>query len=126
MKKIFPLFVLFGLLVVGSIESQAVSWTHAIKASEYSQAKTEDGKEYLVYTYYDDRFNTKDWFDTWIEVWWEESDGWSDFAPTMDTNLNMFLYDVVYYDGYVSWRAYTADLDLLVGVRLKFFQMKVR
>ena len=125
MKK-YLLVMFFALLVVGMVEAQVESWTHVVQASEYKPAKTEDGQEYLVYTYYDDRFNTKDWFDTWIEVWWEESDGWSDFAPTMDMNLNMFLYDVVYYDGYVSWRAYTADLDLLVGVRLKFFQMKVR
>jgi hypothetical protein len=126
MKKIVLAILFFGLLIVGSVGSQVVSWTHVVEASEYTRAETADGKEYLVYTYYDERFNTTDWFDTWIEDWWEKKGAWSDFAPTMDSNLNMFLYDVVYNDGYVKWYAYTADLNLLVGVKLKFFQMKAR
>ena len=126
MKKVLPLLIFFGLMIVGSVESQLVSWTHVVQASEYSRATTADGKEYLVYTYYDERFNTEDWFDTWIEDWVENSGAWSDFAPTMDSNLNLFLYDVMYNDGYVTWKAYTVDLDLLVGVKLKFFQLKVR
>jgi hypothetical protein len=126
MKKVIPVLILFGLMIVGSVESQVVSWTHVVQASEYDRAKTADGKEYLVYTYYDERFNTEDWFDTWIEDWAEKSGAWSDFSPTMDSNLNLFLYDVMYNDGYVTWKTYTVDLDLLVGVKLKFFQLKVR
>jgi hypothetical protein len=126
MRRMLPALLLFGLLIVGSVESQVVSWTHVVEASEYRQAKTPDGKEYLVYKHYDDRFNTTDWFDTWIEDWVEKTGSWSDFAPTMDNNLNMFLYDVMYNDGYVTWKAYPADLKLIVGVKLKFFQMKVK
>jgi hypothetical protein len=126
MKKIVLAVLFFGLLIVGSIGSQAVSWTHVIQASEYSRAETADGKEYLVYTYYDERFNTTDWFDTWIEDWAEKSGAWSDFAPTLDSNLNLFLYDVMYNDGYVTWKAYTFDLNLLVGVKLKFFHLEVK
>jgi len=126
MKKILPVLVLFGLLVVGAVESQVTSWTHVVKASEYTRATTPDGKEYLVYTYYDERFNTEDWFATWIEDWAHKTGGWSEFEPTMDNNFIMFFYDATYNDGYVTWSAYTADLDLIVGVKLKFFQMKVR
>lgn len=126
MKKTLLAFILFGLLIIGSLESQVVSWTHVVQASEYSQAKTEDGKEFLVYTYHDERFNTKDWFDTWIEDWMEKSGAWSDFAPTLDNNLKLFLYDVMYNDGYVTWKTYTADLHVMVGVKLKFFQLQVR
>ena len=126
MKKIAPVLILFGLLIIGSVESQVVSWTHVVQASEYKRAETEDGKEYLIYTYYDERFNTDDWFDTWIEDWGEQSGAWSDFAPTMDNNLRLFLYDVMYNDGYVSWKTYTFDLDLIVGVKLKLFQLQAR
>jgi hypothetical protein len=126
MKKTLLVLILFGLLIVGSVESQVDSWTHVVKASEYTPAKTPDGKDYLVYTYYDQRFNTTDWFDTWIEDWAGKAGGWSDFAPSMENDLNMFLYDVTYNDGYVTWKTYTADLDLIVGVKLKFFKMKVR
>ena len=126
MKKILPALILFGLLVIGSLGSQALSWTHVVQASEYTRAKTADGKEYLVYTYRDERFNTTDWFDTWIEDWAEKSGAWSDFAPVIDNNLNLFLYDVMYNDGYVTWKTYTTDLDLIVGVKLKFFLLKVR
>ena len=126
MRKMLPTLLLFGMLIVGSVESQVVSWTHVVKASEYTQAKTPDGKEYLVYTYYDQRFNTTDWFDTWIEDWGEKTGSWSDFAPVMDNNLMLFLYDVMYNDGYVTWKTYKADLQLIVGVKLKFFQMKVK
>lgn len=126
MKKILPVLILFGLLVVGAVESQVASWTHEVEASEYTRAQTPDGKEYLVYTYYDERFNTEDWFATWIEDWAHKTGGWSEFEPTMDNNFAIFFYDPTYNDGYVTWSAYTADLDLLVGVKLKFFQMKVR
>lgn len=126
MKKTLIVLILFGLLVVGAVESQVASWIHEVETSEYTRAKTPDGKDYLVYTYYDKRFNTTDWFDTWIEDWVQKSDGWSDFAPSWDSDLKLFLYDVAYNDGYVTWSAYTFDLDLLVGVKLKFFQMKVR
>jgi hypothetical protein len=126
MKKNLLVLILFGLLITGSVESQVVSWTHVVKASEYTRAKTADGKDYLVYTYYDERFNTADWFDTWIEDWMDKSGAWSDFAPTLDNNLHLFLYDVNYNDGYVTWKAYPTDLDVLVGVKLKFFHMKVR
>jgi hypothetical protein len=126
MKKILPALLLFGLLIIGPVESQVTSWTHVVKASEYTQAKTQDGKDYLIYTYRDERFNTTDWFDTWIEDWVEKTGSWSDFAPTRGTNLNMFLYDVMYNDGYVTWKAYTVDLKLIVGVKLKFFQIKVK
>ena len=56
----------------------------------------------------------------------EQSGGWSEFAPTMDKNLKLFLYDVVYNDGYVTWKAYTFDLDLIVGKTLKFYQLKAK
>jgi hypothetical protein len=126
MKKFFAALILFGIMIVGSVESQVVSWTHVVQASEYTQAETADGKEYLIYTYYDDRFSTVDWFDTWIEDWAEQSGAWSDFAPTLDANLNMFLYDVMYNDGYVTWKTYTMDLNIMVGVQLKFFKLEVR
>jgi len=126
MKKMLPLLILFGLLVVGAAESQVTSWTHVVKASEYTRTTKPDGKEYLVYTYYDERFNTEDWFATWIEDWAYKSGGWSEFEPTMDNNFVMYFYDATYNDGYVTWNAYTADLDLIVGVKLKFFHMKVR
>jgi hypothetical protein len=126
MKKIMPVLMLFGLLMVASAESQATSWTHVVEASEYTRAETPDGKEYLVYTYHDERFNTEDWFDTWIEDWAQKSGGWSEFEPSMDNNLRLFLYDVTYNDGYVTWNAYPLDLQLIVGVKLKFFQMEVR
>jgi hypothetical protein len=126
MKKMLPVLILFGLLAVGAVESQVTSWTHVIEASEYTRTESPDGKEYLVYTYYDERFNTRDWFATWIEDWAHKSGGWSEFEPTMDRNFMMYFYDATYNDGYVTWYAYTADLDLLVGVKLKFFQMKVR
>ena len=126
MRKILPALLLFGMLFAGSVGSQVVSWTLVVKAPEYAQAKTPDGKEYLVYTYYDERFNTTDWFDTWIEDWGEKTGSWSDFVPVMDNNLMLFLYDVMYNDGYVTWKTYKADLQLIVGVKLKFFQMKVK
>ena len=126
MKKILPAFILFGLLIIGCVEAQVVSWTHAVQASEYTPAKTADGKDYLVYTHYDERFNTIDWYDTWIEDWMWKSGGWSDFAPANDENLKLFLYDVVYNDGYVTWKTYTGDLDFIVGRKLKFFQLKAK
>ena len=126
MKKILPVLILFGMVIVGAVYSQVTSWTHVVEASEYTRAKTPDGKEYLVYTYRDGRFNTEDWFATWIEDWAHKSGGWSEFEPTMDNSFVMFFYDVTYNDGYVTWNAYTADLKLIVGVKLKFFQMKVK
>jgi hypothetical protein len=126
MKKVFLMIVVFSFLIAGYAESQAITWIHVVGASEYKQAKTMDGKEYLVYTYYDERFNTTDWYDTWIEDWMGQSGGWSDFAPTMDENLQLFLYDVVYNDGYVTWKAYTVDLDIIVGKKLKFYQLKAK
>jgi hypothetical protein len=126
MKKLIPVLILFGVMFIGSVESQVISWTHVVQASEYTRAETTDGKEYLIYTYYDDRFNTDDWFDTWIEDWVEQSGAWSDFAPTMDNNLKMFLYDVMYNDGYVTWKTYTLDLNVMKGVKLKFFKLQVR
>lgn len=126
MKKILPVLILFGLVIVGAAESQVTSWTHVVEASEYTRAQTPSGKEYLVYKYYDERFNTTDWFDTWIEDWAHKTSGWSEFEPTMDNNFNIFFYDATYNDGYVTWKAYTADLKLIVGVKLKFFHMKVR
>lgn len=55
-----------------------------------------------------------------------QSGAWSDFTPKMDDNLNLFLYDVNYNDGYVTWKTYTIDLDLIVGVKLKFFHLKAK
>ena len=49
MRKMLPALLLFGMLIVGTVESQVVSWTHVVKASEYTEAETPDGKEYLVY-----------------------------------------------------------------------------
>jgi hypothetical protein len=126
MKKIIPVVILLGLLIVVSAESQVTSWTHVVEASEYTRARTPEGKEYLIYTYHDERFNTTDWFDTWIEDWMENSGGWSDFAPTMNDDLRLFMYDVTYHDGYVTWKALTLDLQVIVGVKLKFFRMKAR
>ncbi|MBA7548579.1 hypothetical protein ES705_41040 [subsurface metagenome] len=126
MKKILPIIILLSLLIISYAESQVVSWTHVVQSSEYTTAKTGDGQDYLVYTYHDERFNTNDWYDTWIEDWMEQSGGWSEFAPTMDKNLKLFLYDVVYNDGYVTWKAYTFDLDLIVGKTLKFYQLKAK
>ena len=126
MKKILPVLILFGMAILAAAESQVTSWTHVVEASEYTQAATPEGKEYLVYKYYDERFNTADWFATWMEDWAQKSGGWSEFEPTFDGNFNMFLYQATYNDGYVTWYAYTADLDLIVGVKLKFFHMKVR
>ena len=126
MKKIVPLLILFGLMISASVGSQVVSWTHVVRESEYTRAQTADGQEYLVYTYHDDRFNRNDWFDTWVEDWAEQSAAWSDFAPVMDNNLHLFLYDVMYNDGYVTWKTYTFDLNVMVGVKLKFFKLQVR
>ena len=126
MRRMLFTLLVFGLLIVGSLESQVVSWTHVVKVSEYTPAKTPDGKDYLVYKYYDERFNTSDWFDTWIEDWVEKSGSWSDFAPVMDNNLKLLLYDVMYNDGYVTWKTHPADLKLIVGVKLKFFQIRVQ
>lgn len=126
MKKVFLVIVVFSFLIAGYAESQVITWTHVVGASEYKQAKTMDGKEYLVYTYYDERFNTTDWYDTWIGDRMGQSGGWSDFAPTMDENLQLFLYDVVYNDGYVTWKAYPVDLDIIVGKKLKFYQLKAK
>ncbi|KKM22002.1 hypothetical protein LCGC14_1629740 [marine sediment metagenome] len=126
MKKILPVIILLSLLIISYAESQVVSWTHVVQSSEYTTAKTRDGQDYLVYTYHDERFNTTDWYDTWIEDWMEQSGGWSEFAPTMDKNLKLFLYDVVYNDGYVTWKAYTFDLDVIVGKTLKFYQLKAK
>jgi len=125
MKKILPFIILFSLLIISFAESQVVSWTHVVEASEYTVAKTENGQDYLIYTYHDKRFNTTDWYDTWIEDWMEQSGGWSKFAPSMDGNLKIFLYDVVYNNGYVTWKTYTFDLNIIVGKKLKFYQMKV-
>ena len=124
MRRMLPFVILFALLSIGYAESQVVTWTHVAQATEYSRAKTSDGQEYLVYTYLDGRFNRNDWYDTWIEDWMGQSSGWSDFAPTMDGNLELFLYDVVYGDGYVTWKTYPADLQLIVGKTLKFFRLK--
>jgi hypothetical protein len=126
MKRILPFIILFSLLSIGYAESQIVTWTHVVQASEYSPAKTNDGQDYLVYTYYDERFNTNDWYDTWIEDWMGQSGGWSEFEPTMDENLKLFLYDVVYSDGYVTWKTYPADLQVIVGKTLKFYQLKTK
>lgn len=126
MKKILPVIILFSLLIISFAESQVISWTHVVQASEYTPAKTRGGQDYLVYTYHDERFNTTDWYDTWIEDWMGQSGGWSEFAPTMDKNLKLFLYDVVYNDGYVTWKAYTFDLDVIVGKTLKFYQLKAK
>jgi hypothetical protein len=125
MKKAL-LALLLGVLIAGSVQGQMSSWSHVVQSSEYSPAKTQEGKEYLVYTCKDARFNTTDWFDTWIEDWAEKSGAWSDFAPVMDGNLKLFLYDVMYNNGFVTWKTYTADLDLIVGKKLKFFQLKAR
>jgi hypothetical protein len=134
MKKrlvwLLPAMAFLVLLLIGCASTPAtggvelVSWTHTVEASEYTSIQTEDGKEFLIYRYDDERFNTTDWFDTWIVDWMYNSGGWSKFMPVMDGNLNRFLYDVTYNDGYVTWAAYTADLDVIVGQQLRFYWLK--
>lgn len=102
------------------------SWTHAVQAAEYRPAHGADGSEYLIYTYRDSRFSTDDWFDTWIEDWVGQTDGWSRFLPVLDQKTGRLMYDVMYHDGYVTWYAYPADLKAIVGHQLKFFRIRRR
>ncbi len=101
--------------------AQLTSWVHVVQASEYEKAP--DGSGFLVYTYRDPRFNTTDWFDTWIIDWMGKTDGWSRFAPTADQKSGRLLYDVTYHDGYVTWFTYEADLQFVVGQKLKFYRL---
>jgi hypothetical protein len=126
MRKGLFAVVFFGLLLIGYAETQVVTWTHVIQASEYSPATTEDGRDYLVYTYYDKRFNTNDWYDTWMEDWMEQTEGWSEFEPARDVDLQMFMYQAEYNKGFVTWKTYTADLQYIVGKKLKFYWMKAQ
>lgn len=133
MKKLgmwmFPAMLLVLVLTGCTSSPQATapaieSWIHAIDESNYIQAETESGKEYLVFRYEDKRFNTTDWFDVWIIDWMHNTDGWSRFIPVMDGDLGLFMSDAVYGDGYVTWLSWQVELDLLVGVPVKFFRIQ--
>jgi hypothetical protein len=107
MQKAVSAIIFFGLLIIGYAESQVVTWTHVIQASEYTPATTQDGQDYLVYTHYDERFNTNDWYDTWLEDWMWRTEGWSEFEPVLDVDLQMLMYQPAYNKGFVTWKAYT-------------------
>ena len=124
------IFIMISVLLLGGcLTSPSKSgvemtiWNHTVDAAEYTAMKTEGGSEYLVYRYDDERFNTEEWFDTWIEDWAGKTGGWSKFMPVFDPQRGMFMYDVVYNDGYVTWFAYPADLDLIVGNSLRFYRL---
>lgn len=130
MRKSIEVFVVGAVFLTGvSIGGWAqqgagpelTSWVHVVQASEYQKAP--DGSGLLLYTYRDARFNTSDWFDTWIIDWMGKSDGWSRFAPTTDKKSGRMLYDATYHEGYVTWYSYEADLQYVVGQKLKFYRL---
>jgi hypothetical protein len=128
MRKIVPILAVLCALVLGCATlpqtGRVESWVHEIQASEFTEMTTSDGARYLLYKYVDDRFNTTDWFECWGEDWANHSGGWTRWDPVYDPNLGMFMYQPMYYDGYVTMYAYPASAEINVGVKLRYYHLK--
>ena len=112
------LFLLFGCATQQTPNYE--TWTHVIAAENY----TEKG-DYAVYKITDERFNTTDWFDVWMDdSIWDPSYGWSSFESVYDDTLEKFLYEPEYYEGYTEW--YTYPNDPIVGATLRFYRLSER
>ncbi len=119
-KKVFLisiLIVFLGLLYSCEIFSEKyTSWEHVIIASNYT-----DKGSYAVYKIVDERFNTKDWYDLWMDdSYWDKSFGWSSFEGVFDADTGMFYFEPEYYDGYIEWNTFS-DTDL-VGATIRFYR----
>ncbi len=121
MKKIVflisILIIVLGLLYSCEIFGEKfTSWEHIIIASNYT-----DKGDYAVYRIVDDRFNTLDWYDLWMDdSFWDSSAGWSSFEGIYDTDDGRFYFEPEYYNGYVEWNAYS-DMDI-VGATIRFYR----
>ena len=63
------------------------SWTHVIDGDNYRE---EDG--FMMYRYEDPRFNTRDWYDVWMDdSHWGTEGGWSRFVDAYDPEKGMFM-----------------------------------
>ncbi len=109
---------LTGSLLTGCLtepESQLEMWTHVVTAGNY----TADGA-HGVYRIVDSRFNTRDWYDVWIDdSYWDPELGWSSFESTYDSGT--FYYEPEYYDGYAEWN--TLSITDIIGATLRFYRM---
>ena len=119
MKKLLfllPLILmLFGCRLLSPIEYE--QWEHTIIASNYSV----EGNLYR-YKYEDDRFNTTDWFDVFMDnSYWDDNYSWGPFDSVFDSGV--FYYQPEYYDGYVEWYSYGEDI---VGATLRFYRMHIK
>ncbi len=116
-----PLFILMlGVILIFSsctLEEDFIAWTHDIVAENYTDMGT-----YAVYKIVDERFNTRDWYDVWIDdSIWDPALGWSSFEGVYDFDgTKMFYFEPEYYEGYVEWNSFT-DADI-VGATLRFYR----
>ena len=93
-----------------------IAWTHVVSAANYTDKGT-----YAVYRIIDDRFNTLDWYDVWMnDAYWDPKLGWSSFEGVYDPADGRFYFEPEYYDGYTEWNAYT-DTDI-IGATLRFYR----
>jgi len=126
--KVVPILAMLFTLFLGCATvpptQQVESWVHEFQAAEFTGATTADGTPYLVYKYADERFNTTDWFDWWIEDWVNKSGGWSHSDPIIDLNAGLIYYQPMYYDGYMTLNAYPASLEINVGVKIRFYHLR--
>ncbi len=92
------------------------SWTHVIDEGNYRE-----GDGVMYYRYEDPRFNTRDWYDVWMDdSHWGTEGGWSRFVDAYDPEKGMFMYGVEFYDGYIEFPAYGKEL---AGATLRFYRM---
>ena len=124
-KKLFILILLSIVLILFfSCEYQTSpefeTWTHVIAAENYT-----DKGGYWVYRITDERFNTTDWFDVWMDdSIHDPAYGWSSFESVYDDTLEKFLYEPEYYEGYTEW--FTYPDDPIVGATLRFYRLSER
>ena len=128
MKKAISILIILGTLFSGCATvpptQQVKFWIHEFKAEEFTSATTANGTPYLIYKYVDERFNTADWFDCWIEDWVNKSGGWSHSDPVIDLKEGLIYYQPMYYDGYMTMNAYPASLELNIGVKMRFYHLR--
>ncbi len=122
-KLFFSLLLILVIMTVSGCEFLGVedsddftAWTHTIVAGNYTAMSG-----YAVYRITDDRFNTDDWYDVWMDdSFWDSALGWSSFESVYESGR--FYFEPEYYDGYIEWNAYS-DTDI-VGATLRFYRRK--
>ncbi|HAK46124.1 MAG TPA: hypothetical protein DCO79_09450 [Spirochaeta sp.] len=113
---ILAAFILMGLFSCSLFEPDFIAWEHVVVASNYT-----DMGDYGVYKIVDERFNTKDWYDVWMDdEYWDPDLGWSSFEGLYDSDVGRMYFEPEYYEGYTEWNTFT-DIDI-IGATLRFYR----